>query len=257
MDIPQVQPYKILLLGESCDDIYHYGTCDRLNPEAPVPVLKETHTEIKKGMAANVKLNLDAFNIDVEFLTNEEKLEKHRLIDTRFNCHVARYDVGEAKKVKTLKDHFYDFDILVISDYDKGLIDDAFARRLCKTFKNKLIFVDSKKKDLSCFTNCFLKINEKEFNESKSIDPSAETIVTLGSKGAMYKNKIYPTEKTEVFDVCGAGDVFLSSLIYGYLIYNNIEEAIKLANKFASLSVSKTGTYVLTEEDYESIINRI
>ncbi len=257
MDTPQPQPYRILLIGESCDDIYHYGTCDRLNPEAPVPVLKETHTEIKKGMAANVKLNLDSFCLDVRHLTNEEKLEKHRLIDTRFNCHVARYDVGESDKVKQLADHFHDFDILVISDYNKGLIDPEFARRLCKTFKNKTIFVDSKKKDLSCFTNCYLKINEKEFNESKSIDPSAETIVTLGSKGALYKNKIYPTDKTEVFDVCGAGDVFLSSLIFGYLYYNNIEKAIKLGNKLASLSVSKTGTYVLEKEDYESIIDRI
>ena len=30
---------NILLIGEHCIDVYHYGTCNRLNPEAPVPIV--------------------------------------------------------------------------------------------------------------------------------------------------------------------------------------------------------------------------
>ena len=56
-----------------------------------------------------------------------------------------------------------------------------------------------------------------------------------------------------MYDVCGAGDVFLSSLVYGFVKYGYIEKSIKLANMFASLSVSKVGTYILTADDIKNI----
>ena len=46
MDTQQLKLFKVLLIGDSCIDKYHYGTCDRISPEAPVPILnfKETTT---------------------------------------------------------------------------------------------------------------------------------------------------------------------------------------------------------------------
>ena len=70
-----------------------------------------------------------------------------------------------------------------------------------------------------------------------------------------YNNKVYPTTKTEVFDVCGAGDVFLSSLVYGFLEYNNMPDAIRLANRCASVSVSRMGTHVLTKDEISEVLN--
>ena len=244
MDIQQLKSYKILLLGESCLDVYHYGTCDRLNPEAPVPVLKENKLEIKSGMAANVKANLKSLGLSVSHLTNKEKLEKHRLIDTRFNCHIARYDIGESEKIKPLDTITEDFDILVISDYNKGFITPSFATTICEAYKDKTILVDSKKQDLSCYKNCILKINEKEFRECVDIDDSCELIVTLGDKGAYYKSKLYETDKTEVFDVCGAGDTFMASFTMKYLYTKSIDESITFANEVCSDVVNKKGVSI-------------
>ena len=126
--------------------------------------------------------------------------------------------------------------------------------RLCERFKDVPIFVDTKKVDLSVFSGCTIKINEKEFSAIKKMASDCDYIITLGEGGALYNNTIYPTEKTEVFDVCGAGDVFLSALVYGCLKYGSLKEAINIANKCASLSVSKMGTYVLTKEDLKSIL---
>ncbi len=75
----------------------------------------------------------------------------------------------------------------------------------------------------------------------------------MGPKGALYDNKMFRVEETEVFDVCGAGDVFLSGLVYGYLQNGDISKAIPIANKCASFSVSKMGTYVMTPEDLKNI----
>ena len=69
----------------------------------------------------------------------------------------------------------------------------------------------------------------------------------------MYKGDIYSTQQVEVFDVCGAGDVFMASMIYMYLQYGDMVKAIKFANKCAALSVTKFGTYVLTEEDVSDL----
>ena len=88
---PQKQ-LKILLIGDSCTDEYVYGTCERLNPEAPVPILKFNRKEITKGMAWNVRENLMSFGMEVCIFTNEEPITKTRYIDERSNQHILRLD---------------------------------------------------------------------------------------------------------------------------------------------------------------------
>ena len=247
---------NVLLLGESCADIYHFGGCDRLSQEAPVPIFHESHTETKGGMSANVRNNLKSFGFSVEHITNEIPIEKHRFFDTKFNAHVLRWDKGERTNpftVNLLEKAGCNFDAVVISDYNKGFLDSFYIKSLCDIFKEIPVFADSKKKDLSCFSNCILKINEKEFELCDSIGSNVELIVTLGGKGAKYKDRIFPTKDREVFDVCGAGDVFLSALVYSVLEGGSIEESLDLANKAATLSVSKAQTYILSAKDIEEI----
>jgi len=247
---------NILLLGDSCEDIYHFGSCDRLSQEAPVPIFNESRTETKGGMSANVKNNLKSFGFSVEHITNDTRIEKHRFFDTKFNAHVLRYDKGERTNrfsISLLEKVGYNFDAVVISDYNKGFLDSFYIKSLCEIFKDTPVFADSKKKDLSCFSDCLLKINEKEFELCGGMGSNVELIVTLGGKGAEYKDRIFPTKAREVFDVCGAGDVFLSALVYSGLDGSSIEESIELANKAATLSVSKAQTYVLSEKDIEDI----
>ena len=67
-------PVKILLIGEHCDDVYHYGECNRLNPEAPVPILDERYITQIDGMASNVKNNLIALGFLVKHFKNKETI---------------------------------------------------------------------------------------------------------------------------------------------------------------------------------------
>ena len=96
MDIQPPKQFKVLLIGDSCQDIYHFGTCDRISPEAPVLILKENKIETKAGMAANVKENLTSFGFLVDFITNEEVIKKHRYIDEKTKHHLLRVDEGES-----------------------------------------------------------------------------------------------------------------------------------------------------------------
>jgi len=247
---------NILLIGEHCIDVYHYGTCNRLNPEAPVPILDEEYITKVDGMASNVKNNLLSLGFKITHYKNDEIIEKHRLVDLNYKQQLLRYD--RENKISKLDVEYIqgDYDIIIISDYDKGLITRDVAEYICDKYKDKPIFVDSKKNDLTCYSNCFLKINNNEYENLLNYNKdSCELIITNGRSGATYNSINYPAPKVEVYDVCGAGDVFLAGIAYGFSKNKDIVKSIKLANRFASISVSKFGTYVLDQNDINKVEN--
>ena len=258
MNIQQLKQFKILVIGDACDDVYHMGTCDRISPEAPVPIFRENTSFTRPGMSSNVISNLKSLGAVVEYYHNKEVLKKHRFIDSRFKQHLLRVDTGEEQKIIPFdieKISHNQYDIIVISDYNKGFLPKEVCSYICRFAKSKNIplFVDSKKRDLNCFENCYIKINKSEYDNLMNKPESLEFIVTLGDKGVMHRDKIYPTDQVEVFDVCGAGDVFLSTLILFFLLTSDLRYAIMKANKCASYSVTKLGTYVITKKDIKDL----
>ena len=258
----QQKQFKILLIGDSCTDEYVYGTCERLNPEAPVPILKFNRKETTPGMAWNVRENLMSFGLDVYILTNKEQITKTRYIDEKSNQHILRVDdegrceplpyqqpFHERSNIDPPSDDWYD--ALVISDYDKGFLTTKKIQELVDWFEGP-VFIDSKKTKLPK-KGCFLKINEVE---SKILKGRYQNlIITKGAAGADYDGVNYPTEKTKIVDVVGAGDTFLAALVYFHLLYGRIEEAIPFANKAEAIAVQNFGTYILTEEDVQDLRN--
>ena len=247
----QQKQYKVLLIGDSCTDEYVYGTCERLNPEAPVPILKYHRKEVRHGMAWNVRENLKSFGMEVYILTNNEKITKTRYIDEKYNHQILRVDTENLVKPMSYDLPKDNFDAIVISDYDKGFITKQKLFEIVFTSRCP-VFVDSKKTELP-ESNCYLKINDAESKLLKGKHDNL--IITKGSAGAEFDGVHYPGNKVNVFDAVGAGDTFLSALVYFYLKCGRIEEAIPYANKAASIAVQNFGTYVLTEQDVYEICN--
>lgn len=257
-DTLQQKQYKILILGESCEDVYVFGTVDRLNPEAPVPILKKTRKEKKEGMGGNVINNISSMACNISeidaFFNDTSLIKKIRFIDEKSKYQIIRYDIEKEIKSLEYKDiPTKEYDVIVFSDYDKGYLTEKLIEKVCTNFKYSKIFVDTKKKNLSCYKNAIIKLNEIETKSVYNIPKTTEIITTLGEKGCKYKGIIYPAEPAEVYDVCGAGDVFLASLVTNWLENKNLEKAIKIANKCASLSVTKSGCYTIKRGEYENI----
>lgn len=252
MDIQQLKSLKILVIGDSCEDVYHFGDVKRLSPEAPVPVFNLLYSRSHPGMAANVKTNLVALGASVDFVTNVEKIYKERYINTSTRQHMLRVDKGESAPTTPLSaaslPTLGQYDAVVISDYNKGFVSDEVARHIINSFQGP-VFVDSKKKDLSVYEGCVIKINESERATVESLPKHCEMVVTLGPDGALWNDEVYPTESVEVFDVCGAGDTFFSALACAYLLTKKIDLAIKFANRCANISVQRLGTYAPTLEE--------
>jgi sugar/nucleoside kinase (ribokinase family) len=113
-----------------------------------------------------------------------------------------------------------------------------------------MVFVDTKKKiDLFLKDVAFIKINEPEWKASEDgvnyNDWKDKIIVTLGSEGCMYNDKVYPITIVDVHDVSGAGDTFMAGLVMKYIQTENIDEAIHFANECAMRVVQKKGVAVL------------
>jgi ribokinase len=99
--------------------------------------------------------------------------------------------------------------------------------------------------------------NETEFRELhgqlptsdeilKSFRPGKNSIVTLGSKGAVYisaDGQIHhaPAPKVTAVDTTGAGDSFVGSFAFGLASGKDPIEAMKLGIAIASLSVTRKG----------------
>ena len=253
MDYPQPKHSKILVIGETCLDRYVFGTCERISPEAPVPIINTSSDPlIKKGMAANVSTNIISLGQDADLVTNKAEIVKTRFIDSKTKQQILRVD--EFDKCEPVIQSYLDlhlaneYDAIVISDYNKGFLTHDFLKRIVRKLPGP-IFVDTKKKDLSPFENCIIKINESESKQIKNLPDSSELIVTVGSRGAKYRGEILTTNSCEVIDVCGAGDTFLSALVVHYCQFKNTREAIKFANKCARITVQKTGIHSVTLED--------
>lgn len=242
---------EILIIGDSCIDIHVYGECNRLCPDAPVPVFlpkKEKHTE---GMAGNVYNNIRILGGSAELITNNRQVTKKRFVDDKTNQMIIRVDDGESnlERIEDVREiDLNKYDCVIISDYNKGFLLEEDIQYICNN--HDLVFIDTKKIiGEFCVNAKYIKINEIEYKLSKKniekLNINDNLIVTLGSKGARHKGKLYPVEKVDIKDQTGAGDTFISSLVIKYLETGDIEKSIKYANKASSWVVTQRGVTVI------------
>jgi len=239
---------KILIIGDSCEDVYVYGKCDRLCPDAPVPVLIPQKTVKNGGMAMNVYENIKSIYKHVDIITNKKIITKTRYVDEKTNQMLVRID-SEQTSLKRITDldklNFDDYSVIIISDYCKGFLEKEDIEYICNNHKN--VFIDTKRiLGPYCYNAKIIKINEVEYNNNlkSHIDLAPfheKLIVTLGNKGCKYKEKIYPVEKVEIKDMTGAGDTFISCLVVKYITEMDIEKSIEFANKCSTMIVQHKG----------------
>lgn len=245
---------KILVVGESCQDIYQYGDSTRLCPGAPVPIFNSNnHRKTSGGMAKNVYNNMVALapEIEIDIYTNKdwEKITKTRYVDFRTNYIVLRLDQNE-NLYGTCKVNNYDFadyDAVVISDYNKGFLSELDIQHISKNATTT--FLDTKKiLGPWCDYISYIKINDVEYERTKhklTNNIIQKMIITTGPNGCIYQNETYPVPEVEIKDTSGAGDTFIAALAVEYVRTKKISKAIVFANECATKVVQKKGVSVL------------
>ena len=242
---------KILIIGESCKDIFCYGECNRISPAAPVPVFNMLSCRDSPGMARNVHRNISALGCECDIITNDnwEEISKTRYVHHNTNHFFLRVDKNddsiERCDIKNMD--FSKYDIIVISDYDKGFLTKEDIYNISSG--HECVFMDTKK-ELGdwCINVKYIKINNLELERSKDMikkDIENKTIVTLGEKGCKFDGVTYPVGKVEIKDLSGAGDTFLAGLVVEYSRTKSIEKSVVFANECATMVVQKRGVSIV------------
>lgn len=318
-----ISPKSILVIGDAMLDIYYYGGVDRISPEAPVPVFKREGERIVLGGAGNVAVNLAAANqrvslmaltgrdsygdklrelcsyygIDTRFLLQSEK---PTTVKTRFLAErrqqVLRVDMEDARPIddetaetalSALESGVRDFDLLIVSDYMKGLLTETFMRGLFRIADSAGVpaLVDVKDARLKKYKGAFLlkpnllelrrmtgmpaQSKEEIIEASAWLAKACECQYVLTTCGARGMALVRPeTERVsdafwvnstghEVYDVTGAGDTAIAYL--GACLANRfpIREAVRVANYAAGVQVSKVGASAVYLREVEAFYSGV
>lgn len=250
---------KVLVFGDVIIDKYIYGTSTRISPEAPVPVVTYGHTVETPGGAALVYENLKSLGVDATLLQTEQPSS----IKTRIICdghYITRIDEdkpadSDAVLNNVLRSDFSQWDYVILSDYNKGVLDNAkeiiahINKCGCK------VIVDPKRYAKNYEGVWLVKPNNSEYTKFE-FDQWQGNIITTDARhsvSATIDNIEYtiPVESVEVSDVTGAGDCFIAGFVYALTKKYNYKKCLEIAVSASTESVKHTGTYTLTKQDVE------
>ncbi|RXJ77813.1 D-glycero-beta-D-manno-heptose-7-phosphate kinase [Arcobacter sp. F2176] len=310
---------NILVIGDLMVDHYLWGTCDRISPEAPVQIIDIQNETKVLGGAGNVISNLLSLGADVGVLSvvgddsvaeevkylidatdaksflilqkGRKTSKKSRIMASK--SQVVRYDHESKNNISfestdkvyaKLQQIVNGYDLILLSDYGKGVLTNDLTQRIIKiaTLNNKKVIVDPKGKSYAKYAGAyFLTPNKKEAEVATGIKIDSEdslrdalkelqkiaslemSVITLSEDGiAVLKDKVVtvkPTVAKEVFDVTGAGDTVLASLGYALAMTEDIFAALEFANLAAGVVVGKLGSATVTLdeiEDYKATLHK-
>ncbi len=241
---------KVLVIGETCTDVFIYGNSLRKSPEGNGPVFQPTKEIYGRGMAENTALNLLAMGIDVDIFSDKGDITKTRYVDENTNELYLRVDENDSVDridIYELPD-IITYDAIVISDYCKGFLTEEDIQKISSL--HRLVILDTKKQLGDwCKNVTFIKLNrfEAQYNEDVILEKTwleDKIITTLDGNGASYKNTIYKTQRIENADVSGAGDTFVAGFVARYLDSEDIGVSIDWANYCAGEVVKEKGVSV-------------
>ena len=310
---------RLLVIGDLMIDQYLWGSSERISPEAPVQVINIDRDSKVLGGAGNVVNNLKTLGAQVDIMSvvgsceisnelmnlledikvntkflitqkNRISSKKTRIIASQQQ--VVRYDRessddidAESQKtiIKTFNNIVNDYEVILLSDYGKGILTNQLTQSLINIAKkyNKKVLVDPKGIDYLKYKGAFLLTpNKKEASIATKVnilDDASLTdaivklksmcnldisLITLSEHGiAIYDGKLrtLPTAAKEVFDVTGAGDTVLASLGFALACGYSIDDAVAFSNLAGGVVVGKIGSATATINEiieYESSLNK-
>lgn len=241
---------RILIVGETCCDVFKFGYIKRLDPAAPAPVFNPIYSKKNKGMAGNVEENLKSLGAETVLYTNEnwESITKTRFTDEKTNYILLREDVDDDKYGRCDVNYinFSHYDAVIISDYNKSFLTEQDIQFIIKN--HPLVVIDTKKKiGPWCEDASFIKINNDEFNKAVQITEKLKEklIITVGPEGCIHKGKRYPVPVVEQRDLSGCGDSFLAGFVFKFVETRNVDKAIEFGNECGTYVAQHRGVTVV------------
>jgi D-beta-D-heptose 7-phosphate kinase/D-beta-D-heptose 1-phosphate adenosyltransferase len=303
--------HRVLCVGDVMLDRYVYGHVERISPEAPIPVLRIQREAVTLGGGGNVARNIVALGGQADMvgivgqdqagydlanqLSNLPQVASYLLTDnsrpTTLKTRLvaagqqllrADYEVSNAisadmeqQTLLRVRGAIDGCDILILSDYAKGVLTDRVVAEIINlaNTKGRRVLIDPKGRDFSRYHGAFmLTPNRRELAEAtgfairSAADAEAASrqlieahdlqgvLAKLGSDGICLVMKDQPAEHfhataREVYDVSGAGDTVVATMALALAGGLKPAESAALANIAGSVVVGKIGTAIVTSDE--------
>jgi len=303
--------HRVLCIGDLMLDRFIYGHVERISPEAPIPVLRVEREEVTLGGGGNVVRNVvtlgghvdmvavighDQAGYDLsEAISSMPEVVSYMLTDntrpttikTRFVADGQQLLRADRELSTPLSPSMEDqlllrvrsaidgCDVIILSDYAKGVLTDRVVKDIIKmaASKNKHVLIDPKGRDFSRYSGAYmLTPNRKELFESTGIAIKTVTdaenaarqlikehnlsgvLAKLGADGVCLVMKDQTAQHfhataREVYDVSGAGDTVVATMALSLAGDISPENSAALANIAGSIVVGKIGTATVTDQD--------
>ncbi|MDD2580482.1 MAG: bifunctional D-glycero-beta-D-manno-heptose-7-phosphate kinase/D-glycero-beta-D-manno-heptose 1-phosphate adenylyltransferase HldE [Desulfuromonadaceae bacterium] len=300
-----------LVVGDLMLDEYLWGRAERISPEAPVQVVDVVREELRLGGAGNVVHNLAALGVQVSVcsVVGDDQNGRELLgqfcqhhIDTRAifldpdrrtsrktrvvaaHQQIVRIDRESREALQPsveqqlclwINDHACEYRVIVLSDYNKGVLTPAVIAAVVSAAAAAGIpvLVDPKGTDFTRYGGAtLLTPNRKEAEAASGVaitdaaSLAEAAAVIMGAAGLQHllitrseegmslfsqgNEAVHiPTVAREVFDVSGAGDTVLAALAVGVASGFSMAESARLANVAAGIAVGKLGTSIVTPQE--------
>ena len=305
-----------IVLGDVMLDRYVYGSVQRISPEAPIPVIAVERTADMPGGAGNVVRNLAALGARstlIGVVGSDPGAESLAAQFTHVAGVVARLVVDRSRQT-TVKTRFVaegqqvlradretrqplspdietgvlgefrsaltDADMVILSDYGKGVLSDAVIGAAISNARaaGKIVIVDPKSRNFTKYRGAtVLTPNRHELQVACGFECETDEQVTLGARRILEGGvsdmlvvtrgkdgmSVIPSDGTavhlrttarEVFDVSGAGDTVAATVALGLAAGGSIQEACTLANMAAGIVVGKRGTAIVTTGEIVAVL---
>ena len=309
--LKQIAGKRVLVVGDVIADEYLVGESSRISSEAPVPVLRYTGERATLGGAGNTAANVtslggaatligllgdDAAGADIARRCTAARIDlvpvrdgrpttrKVRVISQQQQLlridyeETADIDAARAQElVDAVATRLVTCDIVVMSDYAKGLLTNDVCREIVRRSRaaGKPVVVDPRPQHSNYYWECdYLTPNWREslglLRESDSaLTPEnvrrvgtlisrrfkSHVLLTLGARGIAFFDRdggeplVVAAEAQEVFDVSGAGDTVVAAFSLARAAGCDHATAVTLANRAAAVVVGKRGTATVTPDE--------
>jgi rfaE bifunctional protein kinase chain/domain len=305
-DRNQFSKARLLVVGDVMLDRYWFGDTGRISPEAPVPVVQVAKIDERLGGAANVARNASALGAKttilgvigqdeagkrVEQLLQESGVQSQLQADSKVPTTVKlrviarqqqliRLDFEETpsqnsldEKLKRFESLLPQVDVVILSDYGKGALEQVSAMIALAKANKKLVLVDPKGDAYSKYKGAtVLTPNRSELRQvigqwsdeadltkrAQSLRQELELsalLLTRSEEGmTLFTEKgteHVRAQAREVFDVSGAGDTVIATLAVAMAAGWPLERAMALANRAGGIVVGKLGTATVSAEELQ------
>jgi D-beta-D-heptose 7-phosphate kinase / D-beta-D-heptose 1-phosphate adenosyltransferase len=317
MSLDKKHSQTIVVVGDVMIDRYMTGKVERISPEAPVPVLLHSHDRAVAGGAANVAVNIVALGCGVRLVgvtgNDQDAAELRQLLELmgvstahlvtdterpticktrvvsgrqqffRIDREVTRplSEKIEDAIVQSARAAMTDADMVVISDYAKGIFSDRVLQQVIAAARSFgiRVLVDPKRRTFEAYRGAELvKPNARELAAATGMSCATDAdIATAGEIAAQqFDGTVLVTRADagmslirqgeavshfrssvlEVADVSGAGDTALAALAVSMVEGHAIEDAAMRSNVAAGVAVSKFGTSIVNRFELDAALAR-